>query len=174
MRKPPPLDACFVAVDYAYPWAGLIAHYKFHGEPGWAGAFAQLLREVPGVPAALSHADLVLPMPLAGERLRSRGFNQALEIARRLAPERLRADLLLRLRETAPQSALSLAERQANVRGAFGPDPLQAAALYGRSVVLVDDVMTSGASLFAAARSLRAAGVCSVVALAVARTEAPE
>ena len=174
MRQPPPVDACFVAVDYRYPWAGLITQYKFHDEPGWAGTLAQLLTQAPGVATALDDADLVLPMPLAPERLRGRGFNQALEIARHLAPARVRADLLLRLRETAPQSALSLAERLANVRGAFGPDPLRASELHGRQVVLVDDVMTSGASLFAAAAALRGAGVRSVVAMAVARTEAPE
>ena len=173
VREPPPLDACHAAVDYAYPWAGLVTHYKFHGQPGWAGVFARLLRETPGVQESVDRSDLVLPMPLARRRLADRGFNQALELARELAPSRLRTGLLLRLRETPPQSALARKERLANVRGAFGPEPLRAAELRERRVLLVDDVMTSGASLFAAAQALRDAGASQVSAIVVARTEEP-
>jgi ComF family protein len=171
LREPPPLAACHAAVAYDYPWSRLLLRFKFGGEPGWARTFAMLLRATPGVGAALERADLVLPMPLSRERLALRGFNQSLELARVLAPRGVDASLLLRLRDTAPQTALSLRERRANVRGAFGVDPLRVRELSGRDVLLVDDVMTSGASLYAAARVLLASGASRVSALVIARTD---
>jgi ComF family protein len=173
LRNPPPLDACFAAVPYAYPWSGLVARFKFQGEPGWADSLAALLRAVDGVEAACRSADLVLPMPLDAARLAQRGFNQSLELARRLAPERTEARLLLRLRATAPQVTLAHAERHANVRGAFGVEPLRFGEVRGQRVLLVDDVMTSGASLHAAAAALRAAGAGQVGAAVFARTDEP-
>lgn len=170
LRHPPPLDACICAVAYAYPWSDCIARYKFQQQPGWANALAELLRHAPWVEPALERCDLVVPMPLSRQRLRERGFNQALEIARRLAPIKTDARLLLRIRDTAPQLALSAAERARNVQGAFALEPLRAAGLRGLDIVLVDDVMTSGASLFAAARTLREAGVQRVTAVVLART----
>lgn len=174
LKNPPPLDACHAAVTYAYPWAGLIGRYKFQGQPGWAGAFATLMRSAPWVEPALDQAHWVLPMPLSRQRLAERGFNQALEIARRLAPAaKVDAHLLLRVRDTAPQTALDRGQRMANVRDAFAPEPLRAHRLRGASVVLVDDVMTSGASLHGAARALRAAGAAHVTAVVFARTDEP-
>ncbi|WP_041675710.1 ComF family protein [Ramlibacter tataouinensis] len=170
LREPPPLDACFAAVDYAYPWSGLVARFKFQGEPGWAGPLAELLRSTPWVEPALERADLLLALPLAPARLAERGFNQALALARRLAPRKADPALLLRLRETAPQAQLDRAARQRNVKDAFALDPLGAPRLRGADVVLVDDVMTSGSSLFSAAAVLRRAGAARVTALVVART----
>lgn len=171
LRQPPPLDSCLTAVPYAYPWAGLITRYKFEPQPGWAATLALLLRSAPWVEPALEQADWLLPMPLSRERLQTRGFNQSLALARQLAPEKTRADLLLRIRHTPPQSALPREQRLRNVNGAFALDPLHQAAVQGRRIVLVDDVMTSGASLFAAARELRRAGASHVTGLVFARTE---
>jgi predicted amidophosphoribosyltransferase len=154
VREPPPLARCHAAVDYAYPWPDLVGRYKFRGEPGWARVFAGLLRATPGVEDEVARCAVAVPMPLAPGRLAGRGFNQALELARRLAPGKVQARLLLRLRETAPQASLARAERLANVRGAFAIDPLLGGMLRGRQAVLVDDVMTSGASLFAAAGAM--------------------
>jgi ComF family protein len=173
VRQAPPLERCHAAVSYAYPWAGLLTHYKFGNEPGWAQALAQLLLADAGVQATLAEADVVMPLPLSPERLAQRGFNQALQIARALAPAKVRADLLLRLRDTAPQTALGRKQREANVRGAFAVEPLRAASLRGQRLVLVDDVMTSGASIFAAAGALRAVGCAAVAAMVVARTDEP-
>lgn len=173
LREPPPLDACFAAVPYAFPWSGLVTRFKFQGEPGWAATLAALVRATPGAAAEIASADLLLPMPLSPRRLAERGFNQALLLARRLAAERTDARLLLRLRETASQAALDRKQREANVRGAFGVEPLRHAELKGKSVLLVDDVMTSGASLHAAAQALRQAGAARVAAAVVARTDAP-
>ncbi|WAC74907.1 hypothetical protein OU995_09505 [Roseateles sp. SL47] len=111
----------------------------------------------------------MLPIPLSAARLKERGFNQSLEIARHLPGQRqyrLCAQTLIRLRHTLRQSDLPLAERRANLRQAFGVvRPVQ-----GLHVALVDDVMTSGATLFEAAATLQRAGAASVQAWVVART----
>ena len=174
LREPPPLDRCFAAVNYGYPWSGLITQFKFHGQPGWAGPLATLMRSAPWVEPALDDADQVLPLPLAPERLAERGFNQALELARALAPGKVRSDLLLRMRDTPAQAELGLAARLRNMKGAFAVEPLRVAALQGRRIVLVDDVMTSGASLFAAAAALRQAGALQITAIVLARTDEPD
>jgi ComF family protein len=170
---PPPLDACHAALDYAYPWSALVARFKFGDQPGWARPLSQLMRRSRALAQALDQADAVVPMPLAPRRLAGRGFNQALELARWLAPERLENHLLLRVRETHAQATLGLAERRDNVAGAFMVDPLVAHRASGRHVAIVDDVMTSGATLHAAARALREAGAMRVTALVLARTPAP-
>ena len=174
VREPPPLDRCLAALSYGYPWAGLVTQFKFHGQPGWAGPLAGLMRSAPWVESALETADTVLPLPLSSERLAERGFNQALELARALAPAKVRADLLLRLRHTQPQTELDRAARLRNVQGAFVVEPLRRAQIHGRQLVLVDDVMTSGASLYAAAQVLRQAGAASITAIVLARTDEPD
>lgn len=173
LADPPPLDACYAAVSYDYPWSALVAQYKFKGQAGWARVFATLMRSTPWVEPALDDADLVLPIPLARERLAERGFNQSLELARLLAPRQVDATLLLRIRNTPAQSSLDRPSRLANVRGAFTLDPLRSAQVRAKRVVLVDDVMTSGASLHAAARVLRDAGAARVGAVVLARTDEP-
>ncbi len=171
VRDGPTLTACVAAVDYAYPWSALLARFKFNGEPGLAGLLARLLRDAPGAADLLANADAVLPMPLSRQRLKERGFNQSLELARRLgAGGRLQPEWLLRPAHRAAQSALRLDDRLRNVKGAFAVDPLVAPRLAGLRVLLIDDVMTSGASLGEAARVLRAAGAAGVSALVVART----
>lgn len=115
-------------------------------------------------------------MPLAPQRLQTRGFNQAWELAHAIHKKShsqagLDAFLLLRIKHTRAQSELKRSERLGNVHEAFVVDPLRQAQLKDTHVVLVDDVMTSGASLYTAAKTLRAAGVAKVSALVVARTE---
>lgn len=179
LRQPPPLEACFAAMPYAYPWSDLVARYKFGGDPAWAAVFASLLLQVPGVRTALERLqaeDWLVPLPLSAQRLQSRGFNQAWELAKALAQQsgsaaQVDARLLLRIRDTPPQAQLKREARLRNVKGAFVVDPLRVQPLQGRRVLLVDDVMTSGASLFAAAQALRDAGATHVTALVFARTE---
>ena len=173
VRHPPPLDACLAACTYAWPWPDAIAAFKFRGEAGWAGPLAQLMRSTRWVEPALDACDFVLPMPLAPGRLRERGFNQSHELARRLSASKADAHLLLRTRETPAQSGLDRADRLRNLHGAFAVEPLRAQAVREKRIVLVDDVMTSGASLFAAAAVLKLAGAAHVTAVVVARTEAP-
>jgi ComF family protein len=173
VREPPPLDACFAAVPYAYPWSTLVARLKFQQQPGWGASLGERMRRIPRLADEIDAADLLLPMPLAPRRLAERGFNQALLLARALDARKTEPRLLLRLRETGSQSALDRQARHANVRHAFGVEPLRARELKDRAVLLVDDVMTSGASLHAAAQSVRQAGARRVSAVVLARTEAP-
>lgn len=170
IKEAPPLDLCLAAVPYEYPWSSLVTRYKFGASPGWSAALALLMRSTPWAEPALEAADLVLPLPLSHERLRQRGFNQALELARHLAPGKTRADVLQRLRDTPAQSALPREARLRNVRGAFGVAEDRAREVADRHVLLVDDVMTSGATLFGAAQALRAAGAARITGLVLART----
>lgn len=156
-----------------WPWPDCIAQFKFQGRAGWAAPLATLLRSAPWVEPALEQADVVLPMPLAPRRLRERGFNQAHELARRLAPQKTDARLWLGMRGTPAQSGPARAERPRNLHGAFALEPLRAEAVRGRRIVLVDDVKTSDASLFSAAQVLRAGGAAHITALVLARTDPP-
>lgn len=171
LREPPPLDWCVAAVDYGHPWAGVVAQFKFGADPGWAAPLAALMRQAHGAREVLGRADLVLPVPLGAARLRERGYNQALLLARALAPAGpVLPALLLRPHDTPAQSSLGRRQRLANLRGAFMLEPLAVAAVTGRRALLVDDVTTTGATLHAAALALRAAGAAGVDALVLART----
>jgi ComF family protein len=171
IKTPPPLDACLAAVTYAFPWSELIVGYKFHDQPGLASAFALLLRSAPWVEPALDAADFVLPMPLSKERLQMRGFNQALLLAQQLASDKTDQRLLLRIKDTPPQSSLKRADRLSSLNDVFAVEPLLIGQIKGARLVLIDDVMTSGASLYAAARVLRAAGAAHITGVVIARTE---
>ncbi len=171
LKTPPPLDLCLTATAYTWPWVDLIARYKFQQQAGWAGPLATLMLSAPWAEDTLDAADWVLPIPLSVQRLAERGYNQSWLLARQLSPHKADAHLLLRTRDTPSQRSLPRAERLANLVDAFAVEPLRAMELRGQRVVLIDDVMTSGASLHTAARVLRQAGVASVSALVLARTE---
>ncbi|MEO0029654.1 MAG: Orotate phosphoribosyltransferase, partial [Pseudomonadota bacterium] len=106
---------------------------------------ALLMRSAPGIEDALDAADVLLPMPLSAQRLAERGFNQALQLAKALDAAKTQANTLLKLIHTAPQSSLKRSERLQNLAGALAVAPLRAATLRGQNVLLIDDVMTSGA-----------------------------
>ena len=168
---PPPLDRTLAAVDYAFPWDGLLQRFKFQQAIELRGLLAERLLPVidEDVP------DLLLAVPISAQRLRERGYNQSLLLARSIAqPWRLPCpdDLLLRVRDGEHQARLPLTERAANVRGVFAVEPRRLAELQGRHVALVDDVMTSGTTLHEIARVLRAAGATRVQAWVIARTPA--
>jgi ComF family protein len=110
-------------------------------------------------------------MPLSLQRLRERGYNQAQRLAQALDPAKVQDTLLLRVRDTPAQHALARSERLHNLDGAFMVDPLRVNAVRDHHLLLVDDVMTSGASLTAAALALRQAGAATVSAVVLARTE---
>jgi ComF family protein len=171
ITNPPPLDLALAAVPYAYPWSRLLVDFKFHQQPGWASSFATLMRSAPWVEPALDAADLVIPMPLSRQRLQERGFNQAQLLANALESTKVAGQLLLRVVDTPSQRTLSKKNRLDNVRDAFAVDPLQLEKLKDKRVVIVDDVMTSGASLHAAAHTLRRAGAVHISGLVFARTE---
>jgi len=174
LREPPPQRQAACVADYAFPWDGLIADFKFHGHVELASALAPLLaRASAAAPARHPPPDLLLPVPLSPGRLRERGYNQAWELARRVARLRgiaARADLLSRPVETAHQADLPRAQRLANLRAAFIVEPRARAAILGRHVALVDDVWTTGATVRECAAVLLRAGAASVDAWVLART----
>ncbi|MCS6944331.1 MAG: phosphoribosyltransferase family protein [Sutterellaceae bacterium] len=140
---------------------------KFGHHLALARALGQLLGQRARV--CKGSGALVTAVPLAFERQAERGFNQALEVAR-AAAARLRlplaSDLLVRVRHAPPQEGLTRQQRQRNVRGAFAVHR----SCRGLHVLVVDDVMTSGATLAEVARTLKAAGAARVTNLVVART----
>jgi ComF family protein len=137
---------------------------KYDARRRVAGRLGELMRE--HADGLLRDADLVVPVPLHRTRERQRGFNQAAALAAALGPP-VRA-VLRRTRATPSQAALPATDRHANVRGAFAPAP-GIGEVRDRVVVLIDDVCTTGATLDACARVLKAAGACEVRALTVAR-----
>jgi ComF family protein len=166
LRHPPAFDRARAAFSYGFPLDALIQHFKYAGDLALADLFAELLAEkLKDQP----RPDLLLAMPLHPRRLTERGYNQAAEIARRLAPRldmSWRPDGLRRLRDTPPQAGLKLLARRRNLRGAFACD----LDLGGLRVALLDDVMTSGSSLGELAKCVRRAGAVEVEAWVVART----
>lgn len=170
LRHPPAFDRTEAAFRYAYPLDCLVQSLKFHGELSVARFFAlELATRLHKEGVDAGRIDRILPMPLHPQRLRERGFNQAGEIARHLA--RFLAipvahGMLVRNRNAAPQAGLPLKARIRNLRGAF----TGVGDLSGLRIALVDDVMTSGASLHELARTARAAGATEVSAWVVART----
>jgi ComF family protein len=172
--EPPPLSTCHALVDYAYPWAGMIAKFKFQDTPSWAKPIVTLMKSHPPLLQALHQADLLLPVPLSATRLRERGYNQAWELLKHLSLDRSKnhPTLLLRTAHTQPQLGLTRAQRLSNLKTAFAIDPLQSHRLIGHHIALVDDVMTTGATLHAAANTLLAAGASQVTGLVFARTPA--
>lgn len=175
-REPPPFARAVAAIDYAEPWDDLVRRFKFDAALDLADALAGLILDAVAGSSA-ERPDLLLPVPLADARLRERGYNQAWELARRVAREAACATdarLLLRPMDTPHQLSLPPAKRAANVRGAFAIEPRRRATLRGLNVALLDDVMTTGATLAEAARTLRAAGAASVQVWVLARTPRPE
>lgn len=170
LRAPPPLDACVAAVDYAFPWAGCIGQFKFEQHTEWAAPLATLLRHTPWAEPLLEEADAVVPVPLSAQRLMQRGYNQCALLARELAPTKRRTDWLLRVQDHTPQADLPREQRLRNVAHAFAAHPAAVARIAGQRLLLIDDVMTTGATLHAAARALRHAGASTVSALVLART----
>ena len=166
LKQAPHFDATHSLFRYAFPVDRLVQALKYQHRLAVASFFAHALRESSNT--WLSQADLVLALPLSSQRLRERGFNQALEIARPLARQ-LGVPLLIdgytRTIDTAPQASLPWKERRKNIQGAFEC----ALDLTGKSVIVVDDVMTTGATLNEFARTLKKHGVTKVVNLVVAR-----
>lgn len=164
LAHPPRFDAIRAAFAYEWPLAPLIHRYKYGSNLALARLFAHCLAA-----RVRTAVDLVIPMPLADERLAERGFNQALEIARGVCRRKglgLAADACRRVRATAPQATLPWKERARNIRGAFVCD----ADLSGLRVAVVDDVLTTGATLNELARNLRKAGAREIQGWVVART----
>ena len=164
LAQPPHYDRVIAACRYAFPVAGLIQSFKYGGRLAAGSVLATLLAE------RIPHpADLIVSIPLTAQRLRERGFNQAQELARALGEQLgvpVAARLCVKTRDTLPQTRLPWKERRKNIRGAFVVE----GDLAGRHVAVVDDVLTTGATLSELARNLKRAGAATVTGYVIART----
>ncbi len=165
LKQPPPYERCIAPLRYCHPVDHLLTRLKFHEKLAIARLLGELMAEwlEPDEPP-----DLLIPVPLHPGRLRERGYNQALELAR---PIGKRLGIPVDLRHcrrtvpTAPQSGLDAKRRRANLRNAFSV----ANALKGKDVAIVDDVVTTGHTVAELARTLRKAGVGRIEVWACAR-----
>ena len=169
LHKPPLFDRVVAAFIYEFPATVLIQQMKYHGNLACARPLAS------GLASALDaepYPDLIMPMPLARGRLAERGFNQAMEIGRRVTAEfglDITVDACRRTRESTPQAALPWKKRATNIRNAFTCD----FDVEGKSVAVVDDVLTTGATLNELALTLKRSGAREVIGWIAARTPAP-
>jgi ComF family protein len=165
-----PFDYARSLFFYEPPISTLLLALKFHGELTALSSLGQLMGH-PSSVADFADPDLLLPVPLHLGRLRQRGFNQALLLARACFPlwtDRLTPDLLVRNRATPPQTGLSGKERRRNLNNAFQlrrPEQVR-----GKRILLVDDVLTTGSTVDECSRVLRAAGALRVEVFTVARS----
>ena len=164
LASPPPFAKTTAAFHYTYPLDRLIQALKYSHRTALANWFAIRLISCIGE----TDIDVVLPMPLHPKRLQERGFNQSAEIARHLAHllnKPLDRSTLLRTKSTQPQAGLRLKERAKNIRNAFECRD----NVTGKHLLLVDDVMTSGATVREASRVLAIHGAASIHVAVVAR-----
>jgi len=174
--RPPPFFRTVVLGAYAPPLDRIVRALKFNRQPALGQALAAALapivaRELAACPAGLPSPQVVA-VPLSDTRLAERGYNQSQLIAKPLAQAcglALLPRALHRVRSGPPQSRLSPADREHNIEHAF-----QAVRRLHRPVLLVDDVMTTGATLAAASNALLEAGAPSVTCVIVARTPSPD
>ena len=171
LARPPPFDVTIAAWAYAFPLDRLLHALKYGGSLSLAEPLGQAVA-CAAATRGDSSVDALVPLPLSPARQRERGFNQAHEIAKHVGA-RLGIPLirgLARIRDSPPQATLAWDTRVRNVRDAFAAD----VSVRGRHIAIVDDVMTTGATLAAAAKALRRAGALRVEAWVVARTPPPD
>lgn len=165
LNAPPYFDATHSLFTYDFPLDVMMQRYKYGSMLNLGHIFGMMLSNKTN----LANIDLVIAMPMHPARLKERGFNQALEIAKIITknnPEKLDYQSVQRQKLTPPQASLPLKERVRNIKGAFKLDK----HLNGKRIALVDDVMTSGASLNELAKTLKQAGATYIECWVVART----
>lgn len=168
VASPPVFDRTVALADYRAPLDRVIHALKYRGELSIARSLGTLLAR--RLDPITESRPLLTAVPLSAARLRERGFNQALELARPIARRHsieLVPNALVRIRTGQAQAQLDPGARAHNMADAF---VAREAAVSGRAVLVVDDVMTTGATLSAIASALKRAGAASVTNLVVART----
>ncbi len=170
LNSPPSFDATHALFTYHYPADKLLQHYKYKQTLHLANTFASLLIDKKLSPSHTKQKiDLIIPMPMHKTRLKERGFNQALEVARLISKSmqiKLDYTSCQRPKYTPPQASLPLKERIKNIRGVFDCQK----NLQSLNIAIVDDVMTTGASLNELASTLKQAGASHVECWVIART----
>jgi ComF family protein len=169
LARPPPWNRARAAVAFDEVSRPLIHALKYHDNHEAGLLMARMMARAGR--RLLAETDVVLPVPLHRLRLWTRRFNQSAFLAERLASlarKPWRGDILARLRATRPQVGLDDGERRRNVRGAFRVEATAIARLAGKKILLVDDVMTTGATAGACAEALKHAGAARVDVLAFA------
>jgi ComF family protein len=169
----PAYDATVAAADYANPLDQLVLQLKFGGVLALAPWFGQALRDAVVACDGFELPNVLCPVPLGPRRLVERGFNQALEMARPLSKALgipLRAALAIRALDTVAQSSVAPAQRKKNIRNAFIVAPDALALVRGQHIGVVDDVMTSGATLNELAATFKRFGAARVSNFVFART----
>jgi ComF family protein len=160
-------------MDYGSPCDQWIKRLKFGGDWTQARDLARLLNECPHARHLRAQADLILPVPVSDQRLRERGYNQAALLAQHWCGKdpRLRIDWLRKQRHTPSQAMSDRSQRLLQLQGTLGwSGSAQPQALRGARVLVIDDVMTTGATLDVATRSLLQAGAARVDVTVFART----
>ena len=155
---------------YEEPVKEVIHRFKYQGKTACLPTFARFARNLLMM-AEMERVDFIVPVPLHPSRLRERGFNQALLLARAFFPKdrRVASSLLIRLRPTEPQTSFNGVARRANLKNAFGV--VKAHRLAGKKILLVDDVFTTGTTVNECARVLKKAGADEVLVLTLARVK---
>lgn len=167
LLQPPPFTRARAVVFYDGPVREAVHRFKYGRSFVHGRLLRQLLQQAPEIQAIAREAELLVPVPLHPRRLRQRGFNQALYLARAFPAVPLARQTLIRPRDTRPQTELSPAERRRNVRGAFQVTRPEVVA--GKKVVVLDDVYTTGATVRECAKTLLRAGAARVEVITVAR-----
>lgn len=171
LQTPPPYTSARAVFRYEGDSRRLITGYKYHDRTLATPMFARWLARAGA--QQLAACDVIVPVPLHPWRLLRRRYNQSALLAAglgKLANKPVLVDGLRRTRHTTPQAGLTREERLQNVRDAFAATPKRAAALRGKSVLLIDDVLTTGATLNTCAEALQMAGAKDVQVLVLART----
>ena len=170
-REPPPFDRARAAIAYEGVGRELVLAFKLSDRTYAAPALAEWMARAGAELIATS--DLIVPVPLHRRRLFLRRYNQAALLAQalsRLSGKPARCDLLVQTQRTPPQTRLGASARRRNVRGAFRLRQGREGEVGGRSVLLIDDVLTTGATAAACAQALKAAGADQIAVLTLART----
>ena len=173
LNSQPDFDATKAVFLYAYPVDAMMLRYKYGNMLNLGDTFGEFLAEKIVLENHFKNIDLIIPMPMHPQRLKERGFNQALEIAKVLTKnckEKLDYNSLERQTLTPPQASLPLKARVKNIKGAFKVNDDLVGDLKGKRIAIVDDVMTTGASLNELAKTLKKAGASHVECWVVART----
>lgn len=166
LKQQPYFDATHALFTYNYPVDALLQHYKYNNALYLSQTFAQLL----SAKMQDTEIDIIIAMPLHPNRIKERGFNQSLELAKIIAKQH---DIALdsiscnRIKNTPPQASLPLKNRLKNMQGAFACN----STFSGKHIALIDDVMTTGSSLNELAKTIKKAGARKVSCYVLARTQ---